>query len=225
VTELKGPIVAFADLPSIEAYFEKNEHEQSGFWLKLAKAGAPVATISKAEAIEAALCHGWIDGQLAKFDEHYFLVRMTPRRSTSRWSHKNRETVERLMTEGRMRPSGRSEVEKAKADGRWRDAYQSQAKADPPADLLAAIAKNAQAKKAFAAGSRQPLRNHISRQRRQACGDATKANSRFCGNARARRDRSSGQIQRPQAHRRSGQSINMRIAIVPSLPLDRPRRL
>jgi len=150
VTELKGPIVAFADLPSIEAYFEKNEHEQSGFWLKLAKAGAPVATISKAEAIEAALCHGWIDGQLAKFDEHYFLVRMTPRRSTSRWSHKNRETVERLMTEGRMRPSGRSEVEKAKADGRWRDAYQSQAKAEPPADLLAAIARNAQAKKAFA---------------------------------------------------------------------------
>jgi len=150
VTELKGPIVAFADLKSIEAYFEKNEQDRSGFWLKLAKAGAPEATISKAEATEAALCHGWIDGQLAKFDEHYFLVRMTPRRSTSRWSHKNRETAERLMTEGRMRPSGLSEVEKAKADGRWRDAYQSQAKADPPADLLAAIAKNARAKKAFA---------------------------------------------------------------------------
>ena len=83
MTNVKGPIISFADLPSIEAYLSAHEGSQSGFWLKLAKAGAPEATITKAQAIEAALCHGWIDGQLAKFDEHYFLVRMTPRRSAA----------------------------------------------------------------------------------------------------------------------------------------------
>ena len=94
MTNVKGPIISFADLPSIEAYLSAHEGSQSGFWLKLAKAGAPEATITKAQAIEAALCHGWIDGQLGKFDEHYFLVRMTPRRSASRWSAINRDTAE-----------------------------------------------------------------------------------------------------------------------------------
>src|SRR4030081_213499 len=77
---------SFADLPSIEAYLSAHEGSQSGFWLKLAKAGASEATINKAQAIEAALCHGWVDGQLGKFDERYYLVRMTPRRSASRWA-------------------------------------------------------------------------------------------------------------------------------------------
>jgi len=148
MSDATGPIMCFADLPAIEAHLSRRG--ASGFWLKLAKAGAPEATISKAQAVEAALCHGWIDGQLGKFDQHYFLVRMTPRRGTSRWSATNRDTAERLMREGRMRPAGLREIERAKADGRWSAAYESQSKAEPPPDFLAALAKNAKAKRAFA---------------------------------------------------------------------------
>lgn len=148
MTNAKGPIVSFADFASIEAYLSAHDGSQNGFWLKLAKAGAPEATITKAQAIEAALCHGWIDGQLEKLDAHYFLVRMTPRRSASRWSAINRDTAERLIQEGRM-PAGLSEVQKAKADGRWSAAYQSQGKAEPPSDFLAALAANAEAERVF----------------------------------------------------------------------------
>src|ERR1700730_5426946 len=115
----------------MEAYLGENRGRQTSFWLKLAKHGAPQPTITKAQAIEGALCHGWIDGQLAKYDEHYFLVRVTPRRSGSRWSAFNRDTAERLIREGRMRDAGFDQIEKAKADGRWETAYQSQSKAEP----------------------------------------------------------------------------------------------
>ncbi len=151
MTNVKGQIISFADLPSIEAYLSAHEGSESGFWLKLAKAGAPEATITKTQAIEAALCHGWIDGQLEKFDEHYYLVRMTPRRSASRWSANNRDTAERLIREARMQRAGLREVERAKADGRWNAAYQSQGKTEPPSDFLAALAANAKAERAFAA--------------------------------------------------------------------------
>jgi len=149
MVDVKGPIMLFVDLPFIEAYLSTHEGSQSGFWLKLAKAGAPEATVTKAQAIEAALCYGWIDGQLEKFDEHYFLVRMTPRRSRSRWSAINRNTAVRLIREGRMQPSGLKEVEQAKRDGRWNAAYESQSKAEPPSDFLAALAANAEAERAF----------------------------------------------------------------------------
>src|ERR1700710_1320817 len=99
MTNVKGPIISFADLPSIEAHLSAHEGSQSGFWLKLAKAGAPKATITRAQAIEAALCHGWIDGQLGRFDEFYFLVRMPRGRGGSRWSAINRDTAERLIRE------------------------------------------------------------------------------------------------------------------------------
>jgi uncharacterized protein YdeI (YjbR/CyaY-like superfamily) len=150
MADAKGPVLLFKDLPSIEAYFSANGGSQSGFWLKLSKAGAPVATITKALAIEAALCHGWIDGQLGKFDEHYFLVRMTPRRPTSRWSANNRDTAERLIREKLMRPSGLKQVEQAKNDGRWNVAYKSQSKAEPSPDFLAALTANKKAERAFA---------------------------------------------------------------------------
>src|SRR3984957_13963189 len=115
VTNVEGPIISFADLPSIEAYLSAHEGSKSGFWLKLAKAGAPEATVTKAQAIEAALCCGWIDGQLGKHDKHYFLVRMTPRRKRSRWSAINRDTAVRLIREGRMRPAGLRGGERAQA--------------------------------------------------------------------------------------------------------------
>jgi uncharacterized protein YdeI (YjbR/CyaY-like superfamily) len=125
--------------------------QSAGFWLKLSKIGASEATISKEEAIEAALCCGWIDGQLARLDGDHFLVRMTPRRPGSRWSAKNRATAERLAREGRLKAPGLEQIEQAKADGRWDAAYPSQGKAEPPPDLLKALARNAKAQRFFAA--------------------------------------------------------------------------
>ncbi|MGJ0532642.1 YdeI/OmpD-associated family protein [Methylocystis sp.] len=107
----KAPILLFPDVVAIEAYMSGEPARSTGFWLKLSKISAPKATISKGEAIEAALCCGWIDGQLAKFDEHHFLIRMTPRRAGSRWSAKNRETAERLAREGRLKANGLEQIE------------------------------------------------------------------------------------------------------------------
>ncbi len=146
----KAPILSFTDVAALETHMSGEPAQSAGFWLKLSKIGAPEATISKDEAIEAALCCGWIDGQLAKFDEHHFLIRMTPRRAGSRWSARNRETAERMAREGRLRANGLEQIERAKADGRWDAAYQSQGKAEAPSDLLAALAKNAKAERFFA---------------------------------------------------------------------------
>jgi uncharacterized protein YdeI (YjbR/CyaY-like superfamily) len=149
VTLTKAPILSFPDAVALEAYMSGAPQRSTGFWLKLSKIGAPEATIGKGEAVEAAICCGWIDGQLAKFDEHHFLVRMTPRRAGSRWSAKNRETAERLAREGRLRANGVEQIERAKTDGRWEAAYPSQGKAEVPSDLLAALAGNAKAMRFF----------------------------------------------------------------------------
>ena len=149
MTAMKIPILSFADVVAIEAYMSGEPAQSAGFWLKLSKVGAPEATISRDEAIEAALCCGWIDGQLARFDAHHFLIRMTPRRAGSRWSARNRDTAERLAREGRLRANGLAQIERAKTEGRWEAAYQSQGKAEPPSDLLAALARNAKAKRFF----------------------------------------------------------------------------
>lgn len=149
MTVTKAPILSFTDVAAIEAYMSGEPAQSTGFWLKLSKIGAPEATISKDEAIEAALCCGWIDGQLAKFDEHHFLIRMTPRRAGSRWSAKNRDTAERMGREGRLKANGLKQIERAKTDGRWDAAYQSQGKAEAPSDLLTALARNAKAKRFF----------------------------------------------------------------------------
>jgi uncharacterized protein YdeI (YjbR/CyaY-like superfamily) len=147
----KEPTLAFAAIEQIEAYMSGPLVDAKGFWLKLAKAGAPERTISKEEAIEAALCCGWIDGQLDRFDEHYFLVRMTPRRPGSRWSAKNCATAERLAKAGRVNAAGLAEIKAAKSDGRWDAAYKSSRKADVPDDLAAALARNRAAKHFFEA--------------------------------------------------------------------------
>lgn len=145
------PVLAFGDRAAWEAWLEAHGASSSGLWLKFSKAGASRPTLSKADAIEAALCHGWIDGQLAKFDEHYFRVRFTPRRRGSRWSAINRDTAQRLIETGRMADAGQREVEAAMADGRWEAAYLSQSKATPPPDLVEALAANPAAKQAFGA--------------------------------------------------------------------------
>jgi uncharacterized protein YdeI (YjbR/CyaY-like superfamily) len=145
------PILAFKTAQDLEAYLAGEPRASKGFWLKLSKAGAVEATINKGDAIEAALCWGWIDGRLDKFDDQYFLVRMTPRRPGSRWSAKNREAADRLLVQGRLQSPGLAEVEAAKCDGRWEAAYASQGKAEVPEDLAAALASHETAKHFFEA--------------------------------------------------------------------------
>jgi uncharacterized protein YdeI (YjbR/CyaY-like superfamily) len=147
----KIPILTFTKALALEAYMSAQPADSQGFWLRLSKIGASEPTLGKQEAIEAALCCGWIDGQLARLDKHYFLIKMTPRRGRSRWSAKNRDTANRLAHEGRVRKAGLAQIEQAKANGRWDTAYQSQGKAEVPADLLKALARNPKARRLFEA--------------------------------------------------------------------------
>jgi uncharacterized protein YdeI (YjbR/CyaY-like superfamily) len=143
------PVLQFSIVAKFEAYLAKEPRSSKGCWLKLSKAGAAQPTITKQAAIEAALCHGWIDGQLGACDDQYFLVRMTPRRRASRWSQKNRAAAEALLAQGRVHAAGIAEIEKAKSDGRWAAAYASQGKAQMPDDLAAALSRKPSALRFF----------------------------------------------------------------------------
>jgi uncharacterized protein YdeI (YjbR/CyaY-like superfamily) len=149
VKDPKEPILVFTAVEDMVSYMAAEPASSAGFWLKLSKNGAAQATIGKEGAIEAALCCGWIDGQLAALDEHYFLVRMTPRRKGSRWSAKNRETADRLARDGRLLPAGLAEIEAARQDGRWAAAYAAQKTAEAPPDLMEALAINEGARRSF----------------------------------------------------------------------------
>lgn len=144
------PVLAFADTAAFEAWLGDQGPNAPGLWLKLAKKGAPAPTLSKAAAIDAALCHGWIDGQLDAYDAHHWLIRFTPRRPRSKWSKINCTRAIALAEQGRMQPSGLAQVAAAKADGRWDSAYAPASKAEIPADLAAALAANPQAAAFFA---------------------------------------------------------------------------
>ncbi len=133
------PLLAFPDVPAFDAWLEAQTADAPGAWLKFAKQGAPEATLSKSDAIDCALAHGWIDGQLGRVDDHYFKTRFTPRKPRSAWSQVNRDRVERLIGAGRMTPRGQLQVDQAKADGRWAAAYAPQGQATADADLEAAL--------------------------------------------------------------------------------------
>lgn len=143
------PLLAFPHAEAFEAWLAGQPKSSPGAWLKFAKTGAPDATLSKSDAIDSALAYGWIDGQLGRVDDHYFKVRFTPRKARSAWSQVNRERVERLIGDGRMKPEGLAEVTRAKADGRWDAAYAPQARATPDADLLAALDAQPEARRFF----------------------------------------------------------------------------
>jgi uncharacterized protein YdeI (YjbR/CyaY-like superfamily) len=132
-------VVSFPDAKSFEAWLAAEPPASPGAWIRFAKKGAPEASLAKAEAIDSALAHGWIDGQLARIDDQYFKIRFTPRRRGSMWSQVNRERVAALISEGRMTPAGEVEVARAKADGRWDRAYPPQGVARPDDDLAAAL--------------------------------------------------------------------------------------
>ena len=133
------PILAFADAAAWEAWLAAQPRSAPGAWLKLAKASAGVASVSKAEAIDGALCHGWIDGQLNPYDENWWLIRFTPRKARSKWSEKNRIRAGELLAAGRVAAAGHAEIEAAKADGRWDAAYAPQSTVTMPDDLAAAL--------------------------------------------------------------------------------------
>lgn len=129
------PIMLFATPAELEAWLAEEHASSDGLWLKIAKKDSGVVSVSYAEALELALCFGWIDSQKRSFDEKHFLQRFTQRRPRGRWSRINREKAEGLIAEGRMRPAGLAEVDAAKADGRWEAAYEGQRTAEVPADL------------------------------------------------------------------------------------------
>jgi uncharacterized protein YdeI (YjbR/CyaY-like superfamily) len=145
------PKIAFPSPAEWEEWLDDNHAASDGVWLKMAKKEAGIESVRYPEVLESALCFGWIDGRREALDERYFLQRFTPRRSRSKWSRINRETAERLIAGGRMRPAGLAEVERAKADGRWEAAYEGQKTATVPEDLRRELDARPTAKAFFAA--------------------------------------------------------------------------
>jgi uncharacterized protein YdeI (YjbR/CyaY-like superfamily) len=133
------PILAFASEAEWEAWLDAEHVASDGVWLKFAKKGSGVETVVYAEALDVALCYGWIDSQVSRLDERFYLQKFTPRRARSKWSQINREKIEALTRQGRMRPAGLEQVELAKSDGRWEAAYASPTNVEMPDDLQAAL--------------------------------------------------------------------------------------
>ena len=134
----------------------KTHHERSqGLWIEFAKKASGRVSVNYKEALEVALCYGWIDGQTASVDETWYRQRFTPRRPRSRWSQINRASVERLHAEGRLAPAGIREMEAAQRDGRWAAAYPSSRNMTVPLDLKAALAENPRARQTFEKLDRQ----------------------------------------------------------------------
>jgi len=152
MTELRSglPIVSFADQAALETWFAAQPSDSKGAWIRFRKKGSGVASVTKAQAIDSALCHGWIDGQIDKYDDESWLTRFTPRRPRSKWSDVNRKRALELIAQGRMQASGQSQIDKAKADGRWEAAYAPASKAEVPPDLQAALDASPKAAAFFA---------------------------------------------------------------------------
>jgi uncharacterized protein YdeI (YjbR/CyaY-like superfamily) len=144
------PVILFASKGELEVWLEENHGGAEGLWLKIAKKGSGVESVNYAEALELALCFGWIDSQKRGFDEAFFLQRFTPRRPRGKWSQINRSKAEELIAAGAMRPAGLAEVEAAKADGRWEAAYAGQRAARVPDDLKHELDQNKAAGEFFA---------------------------------------------------------------------------
>lgn len=143
-------IKGFKSARVFRAWLAKNHGESEGIWLRIFKKGSGEKTVTYAEALEEALCHGWIDGQKRSHDEKSWIQRFTPRRTRSEWSKINAGHAERLIKEGRMTPAGQAQIDAAKADGRWAMAYDSPRTAAPPEDFLKALEKDKKAKAFFA---------------------------------------------------------------------------
>lgn len=139
-------IVSFNSPTDFDNWLELNRINTKGIWVRFFRKNSGITSITYDEALDVALCYGWIDGQVKKYDENSYLQKFTPRRPKSMWSKRNVDHITRLETEGRMKPSGMIEVEKAKKDGRWERAYDSPGKMVVPVDFIELLSKN---KKAF----------------------------------------------------------------------------
>jgi len=142
------PERAFKSQKEWEAWLERN-HGTLGVWLKLSKKGSGIPSVSYQEAVDSALCYGWIDGQARSLDDVCYLQRFTPRTATSNWSKINREKAEAYIAQGRMRPPGLRAIEVARANGRWEKAYEGQREMTVPEDFEKALKKNSKARKFF----------------------------------------------------------------------------
>ncbi|MBO7742653.1 YdeI/OmpD-associated family protein [Paenibacillus sp. MWE-103] len=149
------PVLGFADTAELEDWLAEHHATSSGFWLLIAKKGSGEASVTYGEALEAALCYGWIDSQKEKRDASHWIQRFTPRGPRSIWSKVNKEKAERLIEEDRMKPAGLRAIEAAKRGGEWDKAYASQSSAEVPADFAEALAGSPKAKAFFDALDRQ----------------------------------------------------------------------
>jgi uncharacterized protein YdeI (YjbR/CyaY-like superfamily) len=143
------PILPFASKKKWADWLAKQHDKSAGVWLKLAKKGSEIPSVTYDEAVDSALCYGWIDGQKKGFDDKYWLQKFTPRGARSIWSKINTEKAEKLIKSGEMKLAGLSAIELAKQDGRWDAAYESQKNISVPDDFQAALDKNAKAKAFF----------------------------------------------------------------------------
>lgn len=145
----ESQVLAFASAEEWEKWLAKHHSNPDGIWLRFFKKDSGVATVTHGEALDEALCYGWIDGQLQKFDKKSWLQKFTPRRPKSIWSKKNIEHAIRLCRANKMKPAGLKQIETAKADGRWAKAYDSPKAMQVLEDLLRELAKNKKAQKFF----------------------------------------------------------------------------
>jgi uncharacterized protein YdeI (YjbR/CyaY-like superfamily) len=150
-----APRLAFDSPDAWREWLSEHHDAPEGVWLKIAKKASGLRTVTAPEALDVALCFGWIDGQRRALDDTHFLQRYTPRRARSKWSQINRDKAERLIAAGEMQPPGLAEVERAKADGRWDAAYEPQSRAGVPDDLQAALDASPAAAERFASLSSQ----------------------------------------------------------------------
>ncbi|BAL89319.1 hypothetical protein AMIS_40990 [Actinoplanes missouriensis 431] len=147
---MSEPVVFFQDAGQWRQWLAEHHENSPGVWVKIAKKATEVSSITYAEALDGAICFGWIDSQRDKIDDQYWQQRFTPRTKRSPWSQANRDRVERLIAADLMHPSGQREVDAAKADGRWEAAYASQSKMTVPDDLQAALDEDPDAAEFFA---------------------------------------------------------------------------
>jgi uncharacterized protein YdeI (YjbR/CyaY-like superfamily) len=144
------PVMEFDSPDALDGWLAEHHAASRGIWLKIAKKGSGLTTVSYADAVEVALCYGWIDGQKGRLDDDYWLQRLTPRKPGGRWSKINRDKAEELISGGRMKAAGLREVEQARADGRWDAAYDGQRTMEVPPDLAAALDASDRARAFFA---------------------------------------------------------------------------
>ena len=182
------PTLFFRSPAEWEEWLEKNHALSEGIWIKIAKKDAEIESVRYPEVLESALCFGWIDARREALDGHHFLQRFTPRRRRSKWSRINRDTAERLIAHGRMRPAGVTEVERANADGRWEAAYTGQMQSAVPDDLQRELG-TAQGKGVLRRAEQpEPLRDPLPTPGRQAARDASASAREVRRDARGRRD-------------------------------------